>query len=216
MPGAHLRRAAQLLFEREGFAGNIDHYDDPENSFLDAVIERRLGIPITLSVLMMAVGRRLGVDVQGVGMPGHFLVLDARAATCGAIPSTAARCSTRPVPAAGSISSTAARLAFQAGFLAPTSPHAILARMLANLERSRLAADPVQRAWMCALHLEIPGVPFDERVQLADQLATTGDAMRAASVFEQLAARGDGVTRRHVSRRAPRGRAVNWPDELSR
>ena len=55
------------LFEPGGFAGNLDHYDDPENSFLDSVIVRRLGIPISLSVLMIMVGRRLGVDVAGRG-----------------------------------------------------------------------------------------------------------------------------------------------------
>ena len=79
MSGADFDELRAHLFEREGFAGNLDHYDDPENSFLDSVIERRLGIPITLSVLMIAVGRRLGIDVQGVGMPGHFLVLDGQA-----------------------------------------------------------------------------------------------------------------------------------------
>ena len=71
-------------------------------------------------------------------------------------------------------------LAFQLAFLAPTPPHAIVARMLANLERGRLAADPVQRAWMCELHLAIPGVTFHEQLELADQLAATGDVMRAA------------------------------------
>jgi len=62
------------LFEREGFAGNTDDYADPENSFLDSVVTRRTGIPITLSVVMIEVGRRLGVPIAGVGMPGHFLV----------------------------------------------------------------------------------------------------------------------------------------------
>src|SRR6187549_2626750 len=51
------------LFEHDGFHGDLDNYADPENSFLDSVIERRRGIPISLSVLMIAVGRRLGVDI---------------------------------------------------------------------------------------------------------------------------------------------------------
>ncbi len=62
------------LFGRLGFRGNVARYDDPDNSFLDQVLERRLGIPITLSVLMIESGRRIGVDVVGIGMPGHFLV----------------------------------------------------------------------------------------------------------------------------------------------
>ena len=65
---------AHHLFVTEGFAGNRVDYSDPRNSLLDDVIDRRLGIPITLSILMIEVGRRIGVPVHGVGMPGHFLV----------------------------------------------------------------------------------------------------------------------------------------------
>jgi regulator of sirC expression with transglutaminase-like and TPR domain len=61
------------LFVHEGFAGNVEQYSDPRNSFLDAVLERRTGIPITLAVVYIEVGRRLGLDVSGVGFPGHFL-----------------------------------------------------------------------------------------------------------------------------------------------
>ncbi|TML12236.1 MAG: hypothetical protein E6G39_12125 [Actinobacteria bacterium] len=64
----------RLLFRDQGFAGNRADYYDPRNSFLNEVLNRRLGIPISLSVLMMEVGRRLGVPLAGVGMPGHFLV----------------------------------------------------------------------------------------------------------------------------------------------
>ena len=62
----------------EGFAGNRDDYYDPRNSYLHHVIERRTGIPITLSIVTIELGRRLGVPVVGVGMPGHFLVRDGR------------------------------------------------------------------------------------------------------------------------------------------
>src|SRR4029079_15079067 len=65
---------AQHLFVDRGFAGNTLDYADPRNSFLPDVIDRRLGIPISLSVLMIEVGRRIGVALHGVGMPGHFLV----------------------------------------------------------------------------------------------------------------------------------------------
>jgi regulator of sirC expression with transglutaminase-like and TPR domain len=66
----------RLLFRDQGFAGNRADYYDPRNSFLNEVLNRRLGIPITLSVLAMEVGRRFGVPLAGVGMPGHFLVRD--------------------------------------------------------------------------------------------------------------------------------------------
>jgi regulator of sirC expression with transglutaminase-like and TPR domain len=62
------------LFEIEGFRGNQEDYYDPRNSFLNDVLDRKTGIPITLSVLYMEVGRRIGLKVEGVGMPGHFIV----------------------------------------------------------------------------------------------------------------------------------------------
>ena len=188
-PDANFDALRAYLFRQVGFAGNIDHYDDPENSFLDSVLERRLGIPITLSVLMMEIGRRLGLDVRGVGMPGHFLVLDGGSGDVwcdpfhGGARLDADGCRRRfDLVYGGS-------LPFQPSFLAPTHPAAIVARMLANLERGSLSADPVQLAWMCELHLEIPGLAFQERWDLADRLAATGDVVRAATVFEELAAR---------------------------
>ncbi len=63
----------RLLFEEEGFRGNNKDYYDPDNSFLNCVLDRRTGIPITLSLLLMEVGRRAGLTVRGIGMPGHFI-----------------------------------------------------------------------------------------------------------------------------------------------
>lgn len=64
----------ELLFEQEGFAGNETRYDDPRNSFLNDVLERKTGIPITLSLVYLDVARRAGVQMEGVNFPGHFLV----------------------------------------------------------------------------------------------------------------------------------------------
>lgn len=63
-----------FLFVEQGFAGNTDDYYDPRNSFLTDVLDRRTGIPISLSVLYLEVARRVGVLAQGVNFPGHFLV----------------------------------------------------------------------------------------------------------------------------------------------
>jgi regulator of sirC expression with transglutaminase-like and TPR domain len=71
---AEIRALNRVLFQELGFRGNDDDYYDPRNSFLHEVIERRVGIPITLSVLYMEVARRAGVHVDGVSFPGHFLV----------------------------------------------------------------------------------------------------------------------------------------------
>ncbi|MBV8030892.1 MAG: tetratricopeptide repeat protein, partial [Betaproteobacteria bacterium] len=64
----------ELLFDELGYWGNTDDYYDPRNSYLNEVIDRRTGIPITLSVLYMEVGRRVGLPLEGVSFPGHFLV----------------------------------------------------------------------------------------------------------------------------------------------
>jgi len=68
------RAISDCLFDRLGFCGNVGDYYDPRNSFLCDVIDRRTGIPISLSVLYLEVSRRLGVLSQGVNFPGHFLV----------------------------------------------------------------------------------------------------------------------------------------------
>ena len=64
----------QLLFDEQHFTGNSDNYSDPRNSFLNEVLERRTGIPISLAVVYMEVARRAGLQVEGVNFPGHFLV----------------------------------------------------------------------------------------------------------------------------------------------
>jgi len=64
----------RFLFEEQGFGPSIDDYYDPRNSFLNEVLERRVGIPITLSLLYIEIGRRIGLHLQGVSFPGHFLV----------------------------------------------------------------------------------------------------------------------------------------------
>jgi len=71
---ARARAISDWLFDRLGYTGNTDDYYDPKNSFLAEVIDRRTGIPISLSVLYLEVARRVGVLAQGVNFPGHFLV----------------------------------------------------------------------------------------------------------------------------------------------
>ena len=68
-----VRVLLEYLFGEEGFAG-AEQYYDPRNSYLNEVLARRRGIPITLSLVCMAVGRRAGLDVRGISFPGHFLV----------------------------------------------------------------------------------------------------------------------------------------------
>ncbi len=73
-PGRQADRLAGFLFGDLGFGGDPDDYYDPQNSYLHRVVQRRRGLPITLSILLMEVGRRLGIAIEGVGAPQHFLV----------------------------------------------------------------------------------------------------------------------------------------------
>jgi regulator of sirC expression with transglutaminase-like and TPR domain len=73
-PFAVVRALNRTLFGDLGFRGNEEDYYDPRNSFLHQVIDRRVGIPITLSVVYMEVARRIGAEVGGVAFPGHFLL----------------------------------------------------------------------------------------------------------------------------------------------
>lgn len=72
--GETLTQLNKMLFREKGFEGNSEHYYDPKNSFLNDVIDRKLGIPISLSILYMELGKQLGLPLAGVSFPGHFLV----------------------------------------------------------------------------------------------------------------------------------------------
>jgi len=72
-PAARVQALNAVLFDEEGFRGNTDDYYDPRNSFLNEVLDRKTGIPITLCTVYIEVGRRAGIAVEGVGLPGHFV-----------------------------------------------------------------------------------------------------------------------------------------------
>lgn len=73
-PLSRARACAEVLGGRHGFAGDRNEYDHPDNSMLDLVLARRRGLPILLSVVYVEVGRRAGIPLFGVGLPGHFVV----------------------------------------------------------------------------------------------------------------------------------------------
>ena len=133
-PLEELNAITDLLFGVIGFAGNRDDYYDPNNSYLHQVLQRRLGIPITLSLLCIEVGRRAGVPVLGIGMPGHFLVRHRDEenyfvdAFNGGVLMNRAECGAVLREAAGED----ARL--EEHHLNPVTPREILARVLRNLK----------------------------------------------------------------------------------
>src|SRR5262249_18909859 len=70
---ARLQGLCRYLFHEMGFRGNVQNYYDARNSYLNEVLERRTGIQLTLSIVAMSVGCRAGLEVVGVGLPGHFI-----------------------------------------------------------------------------------------------------------------------------------------------
>lgn len=177
------------LFVDLGFTGDVEHYYDPGNSFLNSVLRRRAGLPITLSVLGLEVGRRLGLRLAGVGMPGHFLLQDLDAVPPAWVDPFAggrvldrAGCEERFHLVNGEDAP------FHDRYLEPVGPRAILARMLANLKAiyTRLG-DLAALEWVFTLRLAIPGVPALERRERAQVLAAVGRFVEAAEELEQLA-----------------------------
>ena len=73
-PASLARSLNAFLYDEKGFTGNHQSYYDPRNSFLNEVLDRRLGIPITLATVYMEVARRIGLELEGIGLPGHFLL----------------------------------------------------------------------------------------------------------------------------------------------
>jgi regulator of sirC expression with transglutaminase-like and TPR domain len=139
----------RFLFEEQGFGPNVDDYYDPRNSYLNEVLDRRVGIPISLSILYMEVGRRVGLPLQGVSFPGHFLVKCKLAEGlvildpyCGGISLSLQDLQHRLREARGGEVSRA----IVAGMLVSASKKDILARMLRNLKAIYLEQKDYARA----------------------------------------------------------------------
>jgi regulator of sirC expression with transglutaminase-like and TPR domain len=161
-----LEALVETLFGPDGLQGNRDDYYDPRNSYLHAVLDRRLGIPITLSVVAMEVGKRLDLELVGVGLPGHFVVRDLeqpdRYVDCFAGTVLDAAGCARLVAATGQRVTSAD--------FAPVGPRAILARMLGNLKGIAIQRnDLAMLRWVMALRTSIPGV--DEQGEFARYMA---------------------------------------------
>lgn len=143
VPGEEsLRAFSEYLYDEQGFAGNRERYDDPRNSFLNEVLERRTGIPISLAVIYLEVARRAGLRVDGVNFPGHFLL---RAAAGEIADPGGDIVIIDPFHGGAQLSSYDCRLllrqhvgdeaAFDTTLLLPATRHDIVVRMLVNLKR---------------------------------------------------------------------------------
>jgi regulator of sirC expression with transglutaminase-like and TPR domain len=189
---ADTEQVCRLLFETLRLKGDHQSYDDPRNSYLHQILDRRLGIPISLSVLLIEIGRRCGVNLEGVGMPGHFLVRDPSCpdllidAFSGGSRLDHAACIRLLHASVGS------EVDLRVGMLDPVGPQSILARMLANLDHSfRRRADRGSLLKVTRLRVAIPGLPPADRLASADGLAGLGCYDEAAAILEELAGSPD-------------------------
>ena len=196
------------LFVDLGFAGNRLDYYDARNSYLDQVISRRLGIPISLGVLTMVVGRRLGVPLVGVGMPGHFLLRDQVDPEVFVDPFAGGRLLDRRGCERAFHAVHGNDAPFDEAFLAPVGTLSILTRMLANL-RNIFAARGDRAGIVAVLELRnrLPGASAEDRGELAAALAATGRFGDAARHYEQAGDQLGGTLGAEFQRNADRLRA---------
>jgi regulator of sirC expression with transglutaminase-like and TPR domain len=174
------------LFGELGFAGNAEAYYDPRNSYLNQVLERRIGIPITLSIVYLEVGRRLALAVHGVGFPGHFLVkvrlkrgelvLDPFG---GGEPQSERELRARLEQVLPKHRAAEADLE---AYLEPATPRQILARVLRNLKSIYLQAGALEAA-LAVMHRMLLVVP-----ESAEELRDRGLVYARLDCFRPAAA----------------------------
>ncbi|MBA2310203.1 MAG: hypothetical protein H0W01_13165 [Pseudonocardiales bacterium] len=171
-----LEGLVQRLFVDNGFTGNSDDYYDPRNSLLPEVLRRRAGIPITLSLVAIEVGRRAGIALEGVGMPGYFLFrpigtehyLDA---FDGGRALTYEECEQRFRSSTGAGDD----VPFTGRMLATSPTRAILARVLENLRVAyRNHVQPEDVEWVLRMRLLLPGVGVEHLLEMGNVLGQQG------------------------------------------
>jgi regulator of sirC expression with transglutaminase-like and TPR domain len=194
MPGAAYRALQSVLFTQEGFCGDEESYDDPTNSSVARVIARRRGMPITLSIVAIEVGRLAGLRLTGIGLPGHFVVggpdlpegafLD---------PFDGGRIYDTEGLARRVGGIFEAPVALDPDALEADPPRAILARVLLNLRRSLERRDLWEKA-LAALELSETLEPdsADLKRERGLVLLKCGHTVEAVAVLEEYAAASEG------------------------
>lgn len=180
------RILAELLFDELGFEGERNDYFDPSNSYLDKVMLRRRGIPISLSVLTMAVGERAGMDVEGVGFPGHFLVRVGGADGVYQDPFNGGELLDGYGLQQLAAQFLGAENALHPSYLDPVDVHTIAVRMLANLKNAHRRRGEYARAMLACDHLvELTQAPEHRRDRglLAHALRTYGAASEDLAAY---------------------------------
>ena len=187
------RRLAQVLsdhlFGHLGFRGNVGDYYDPRNSYLNEVLDRRVGIPITLSIVYVTVGTRLGLPVAGVSFPGHFIV--------------AYQASPQPLfldafNEGRLLAESDFRLLSLEQFgpgtevdpevLRPATPQEVIARLLRNLKHIYVTREDFPRAVRCSERMLLVTGMAEERRDLGLLLARSGQLREAVPHLERYLA----------------------------
>jgi regulator of sirC expression with transglutaminase-like and TPR domain len=187
---------AHYVYERQGFAGNEADYYDPKNTLLPDVLERRLGIPITLALVYCEIAKRVGIPARGVSFPGHFLVRIERVGRdLGLGPVIVDPFFGGRVLDEKSLASLLKRVVgprevLRPEHLVPATPRLVLVRMLTNLKTVYLARGENSRALLALDRLVsiVPDAPFAlrERGLLAARLGCLEVARADLSRFLEL------------------------------
>jgi regulator of sirC expression with transglutaminase-like and TPR domain len=190
-PFARVDMLRAFLFEDLGFRGNADNYDDPKNSYLNEVLDRRLGIPLTLSLVYMEVGLRAGLDVRGIALPGHFIVrVDDRDRTILVDPFHGGEVITEEDCRELVVRTTGRASLYRRDILAGATQRQMLGRILLNLKRIHLSQGDYPRA-LAAVERLLIVFPHDAR-ELRDRgllLAHMGCPGAAVADLEEYLAR---------------------------
>ncbi len=182
---------ATVLFDDMGFSGNTQDYGDPRNSFLSEVLDRRMGIPITLSVVYLEIAQRLGFRAKGVGLPGHFIVGvyasdDAQVQPIYLDPFHRGQVLSVEDCKARVRAITADKLPFNSSFLNPVSKRYILTRILNNLKGTYGSMqDLVRTAHVVERLLVLDPNDSGEVRNLAMLYGATGRQRMAIETFER-------------------------------
>lgn len=193
---AMIEKLNRILFEEEGFHGNRHNYFNPDNSFINRVIDRKLGIPITLSLIYTEVGQGAGLNLHGIPLPGHFIT---------AVSYESGRLFIDPFNQGEILSEKECRImvtdrlgdkeTFDTRRLIPAKPKEILIRLLRNLKAIYLHANNNMKAfemlhWILTLDPDAT-VELLERGLLYEVLGNTDQAVKDFQRYVELSPRGE-------------------------
>jgi len=180
---------SDYLFGHLGFRGNVAEYYDPRNSLLNDVLDRRVGIPITLAIVYVSVGARLGLPLAGVSFPGHFLVTyRASPDPLFLDPFNQGRILRESDFRLLHLERFGPEARFDPALLRPAGPHEVIARLLRNLKYVYAAREDFPRAVRCSERILLVTAQPEERRDLGILLARDGRVHEATAHLQQYLA----------------------------